>query len=204
MIFRKTVMPFGVSKTGKAGALIFCLLLAYTAWWAVWYRIPASPKRTVDLRQNQLQPARYISFCAGLASNPVGFPGHAYVNWSGEADTLPGPSGSIGYIPQKFNDQVVSVFTTVPGMLHQNALMYNQRNLDSLTVVVSPETYNHTLIVRDRWNTGSFKAGSHDCVSFVLYIAQEAGLVVPKDRCFYPQDQIKVLKELNRNQHFIK
>lgn len=197
-------MPFGVSKIGKAGALIFCFLLAYTAWWAVWYRIPTSPKLMVDLRRDRSQSARYISFCAGLASNPVGFPGHAYVNWSGEADTLPGPSSSIGYIPKKFNDQVFSVFTTVPGMLHQNALMYNQRNLDSVTAVVSPDTFNHTLIVRDRWDTANFKAGSHDCVSFVLYIAKEAGLVVPKGRCFYPQDQIKVLKELNQNQHFIK
>lgn len=201
MTFRK----FGtVSRVGKVGGLIFCFLVAYTAWWAVWYRIPPSPRLIVDLRQDRLQPARYISFCAGLASNPVGFPGHAYVNWSDKPDTLPGPSGSIGYIPQKFNDQILSVFTTVPGMLHQNALMYNQRNLDSVTVVVSPDAFNHTLIARNRWNTANFKAGSHDCVSFVLFIAKEAGIVVPRERCFYPQDQIKVLKELNCNQHFIK
>ncbi len=204
MILGKIAFAGRVTKVGKAGALIFSLLLAYTAWWAVWYRIPSSPSLTVDLRKDKTQSARYISFCAGLASNPVGFPGHAYVNWSEKADTLPPASGSVGYIPQKFNDQVVSVFTTVPGMLHQNALMYNQRNLDSVTAVVSPDTYNHTLLARDRWGTSSFKAGSHDCVSFVLYIAKETGLVVPEGRCFYPQDQIKVLKEMNCNQQFIK
>src|SRR5579862_7032030 len=57
-------------------------LLAYAAIWAVWYRIPVLAPETVDLRQWQTEKPYYVSFCAALASNPHGFPGHCYVVWS--------------------------------------------------------------------------------------------------------------------------
>ena len=56
-------------------------------WWAVAYRLPRSADKTIDRRSplsRRFGPACRLSFCAGLANNPHGFPGHAYVVWASQ------------------------------------------------------------------------------------------------------------------------
>jgi hypothetical protein len=174
-------------------------LVGYTCWWYVWYRLPGQPDKVTDLRSYPAQGAYYVTFCAGLADNPIGFPGHAYVVWSEKPHTDPLKADSVGYITQSYNDQFVSPILPVPGRLHRNAALYNQRNIENLTAVVDQKTYRKTLDARENWNTSNFKALQHDCLSFTTYIAQSAGLNIPKQRCLYPQDQIRQLKALNQS-----
>jgi hypothetical protein len=155
----------------------------------------------VDLRRRPSQSACYITFCAGLADNPLGFPGHAYVVWSNKSNADPLKTESVGYITQSYNDQFISPVMSVPGMLHYDAALYNQGNLETLTAIVDGETYKKTLAAREKWNTSEFKALQHDCLSFTTYIAKSAGLSIPEHRCFYPQDQLRQLKALNKSQH---
>jgi len=173
-------------------------VLLYALWWAVWYRIPAQPDQIVDLRLQPSQSACYITFCAGLADNPLGFPGHAYVVWRKKSDANSLQSESVGFITKCYNDQFISPVVSVPGMLHYDAAQYNQRNLESLTAIVDPQTYEKTLRAREKWNTTEFKAIQRDCLSFTTYIAQTAGLVIPEHRFLYPQDQLRQLKALNK------
>jgi hypothetical protein len=184
----------------RSGLTLMLLVLAYALWWAVWYRLPAQPDQVVDLRKQSFQDACYITFCAGLADNPIGFPGHAYVVWSKtpNADAL--KAESVGFITQSYNDQFISPVVSVPGMLHYDAAQYNQRNLESLTVIVDPQTYQKTLLAREKWNNTPFKAIERDCLSFSTYIAQTAGLIIPEHRRLYPQDQLRQLKTLNKAQ----
>jgi len=190
-----SIKPLRLTIISVAG--FFLAIVMYAAFWAAWYRIPAQPPKTVDLRMSPAQDARYLTFCAGLAGNPHGFPGHAYVVWSKVANADPMKADSIGFIPQRYNDQFISPFVTVPGMLHYHAALYNQRNLETLTVIVDPITYEKTIAERMIWEDTEFHAVTRDCVSFTTKIAQTAGLKVPQTRCLYPQDQIKQLKALN-------
>jgi len=175
----------------------FLAIGLYFGFWAAWYRIPAQPPKTIDLRKSPSQSPRYLTFCAGLAGNPHGFPGHAYVVWSKIPDADPLKADSIGFIPQQYNDQFISPFVTVRGMLHYHAALYNQRNLETFTVVVDPETYEKTIAARNKWENTDFHAVSRDCVSFTTAIAETAGVKVPQPRCMYPQDQIRQFKILN-------
>jgi hypothetical protein len=184
----------------KTALALVMAVLGYAIWWAVWYRLPAQPDKVVDLRKQPSQSACYITFCAGLADNPLGFPGHAYVVWREKAIADPIQTESVGFITKSYNDQFISPLVPVPGMLHYDAALYNQRNLESLTVIVDPQTYKKTLLARRQWNTTEFKAVQRDCLSFTTYIAQSAGLVIPEHRCLYPQDQVRQLKALNKTQ----
>jgi hypothetical protein len=181
-----------------AAALVLGLL-AYAGWWAHAYRQPAGPRATIDLRSSTSEKPYYLTFCAGLASNFHGFPGHAYVNWNDKPGVTTSAKNSIGYITRKYNDQFLAPFVAVPGSLHYDAQNYNQRNLDCLTAVVDVKTFNRTRAACATWDTSNFKAGTHDCVAFTTYIARTAGLVVPEGSSRYPQDHIKLLKTLNEN-----
>ncbi|MBS1990687.1 MAG: hypothetical protein JSS83_09235 [Cyanobacteria bacterium SZAS LIN-3] len=172
-------------------------IASYAAYWYAWYRISALPPKIVDLRKPPYHGTRYLTFCAGLAGNPHGFPGHAYVVWSKTNKEDPLQADSIGFIPKKYNDQFISPLVTVPGMLHYHAALYNQRNLESLTVIVDPETFDKTIAERNKWEDTDFHALTRDCLSFTTHIARTAGLKVPTNRCMYPQDQIRALKSLN-------
>ena len=187
-----------MKKSSKTALALIVTLAVYTLWWSFWYRLPAMPDQTVDMRTQLNQPAGYITFCAGLADNPIGFPGHAYVVWSELPKVDPLQAQSVGYISKLYNDQFISPFIAVPGMLHFDAARYNQRNLEQLTAIVDQNTYQKTLQARNEWKTEEFKALDRDCLSFCTYIAKAAGLNVPAHRCLYPQDQIKQLKELNK------
>lgn len=185
-----------ILATGMIVILVVCVL-GYAAWWAYEYRQPAGPHAVVDLRTVATEKAYYLTFCAGLASNFHGFPGHAYVNWSEKPGVTTSADESVGYITSKYNDQFVAPFMAVPGTLHYDAQMYNQRNLDCLTVIVDAKTYRRTRQERTTWDTSNFKAGTYDCVAFTNYIARKAGLIVPDGNSRYPQDHIKLLKKLN-------
>jgi hypothetical protein len=195
----------GILAIGVKTALTLVMaVLLYALWWAIWYRLPAQPDQVVDLRTLPSQGACYITFCAGLADNPLGFPGHAYVVWGKRSRSDQLQSESVGFITRCYNDQFISPLVPVPGMLHYNAALHNQRNLESLTVIVSPQTYQATLLAREKWNTKEFRAIERDCLSFTTYIAHTAGLVIPEHRCLYPQDQLKELKACNKSRLYTR
>jgi hypothetical protein len=172
-------------------------IAAYAAWWAVHYRVPPSPDCFVDLRHNASQPAFYVTFCASLATNPHGFPGHSYVVWSRTPNWHQENAEAFGFVPRYSRDQVASAFMNVPGLMVHGASEGNMVNLDTLTVIVDQERYEKTRKLRDDWNPSSFRAGLYDCVSFTDFIAAAAGLAVPIRRFSYPQDHLKQMKALN-------
>jgi hypothetical protein len=173
-------------------------IATYAAWWAVNYRVPPSPRGFVDLRRDSSTPAFYITFCASLATNPHGFPGHSYVVWSRTPSWNQQNADAIGFVPRYSRDQIASVFTYVPGLMVPGASEGNMANLDSLTVVVDKEKYEETLALREQWDATTFRAGLHDCVSFMDSIAEDVGLKVPSRKFSYPQDHLKQLKALNQ------
>jgi hypothetical protein len=171
----------------------------YALWWAVHYRMPPSPCALVDLRRDPSEAAFYITFCASLATNPHGFPGHSYVVWSRTPNWNNEDAEAFGFVPRYSRDQIASVFTYVPGLMVPGASEGNMANLDSLTVVVDSEKYDETLRMREQWDSNTFRAGLHDCVSFMDFIAQDTGLKVPIRRFSYPQDHLKQMKALNQS-----
>jgi hypothetical protein len=173
-------------------------LVVYMAWWAVWYRLPATACDVVDLRTTRLETPCYITFCASLASNPHGFPGHAYVVWRKDqtADIL--SAFATGYVPLNPGDQIRSLYACVPGLLVPKASQNNMRNLETLTVIVDPKTYERTRRLTSAWQATDFKAGSRDCVSFVDFIAKDIGLTTFRPGFEYPRDHIRRLQQLNR------
>ncbi len=173
-------------------------MLSYAAWWAVQYRLPPSPRCFIDLRKDCLQTPFYITFCASLATNPHGFPGHSYVVWSETPIWNNQNAEAFGFVPRYSKDQVTSVFRDVPGLLVHGASEGNLVNLDSLTVVVDKQKYYETRGLREKWDATVFRAGLHDCVSFLDFIAEDAGLAAPARRFSYPQDHLKQMKRLNQ------
>jgi hypothetical protein len=190
---------FIVLISGTALAVLSAIIV-YLAWWAVWYRLPAAACEIIDMRATQLETPCYITFCAGLASNPHGFPGHAYVVWRRErtADLL--NAQATGYVPLNPEDQIRSLYTSVPGLVVPKASHNNMRSLETLTVIVDPKTYERTLHLASQWESQGFKAGSRDCVSFVDFIASDIGLATFRPDFEYPRDHIRRLQLLNRTQ----
>jgi len=188
-------------------ALLFLCVTGYAGWWFVWYRIPRpAGLKLIDRREPGDNSApSYITFCASLANNPHGFPGHAYVVWSGES--LPSDwtqaarsdcLENAGYGPTSCGDQVRSVICNVPGVVDGHGLRNNLRNLNTLSVMVSQAQYERTRQLRAQWDTSCFRAGDRDCVAFVDYIAKDIGLVIPpRSILLFPQDHLAQLKALN-------
>lgn len=181
------------------------LLLGYLSWWAVAYRMPGAPDATVDLRQSSMQIPYYVTFCASLAGNPHGFPGHAYVVWSPvQKSDLPaleefGLAESAGYVPRRPIDQIASVCTEVPGSIVFACSKDNLRNLSRLTAIVDASAYERSRKLKELWDVKSFRAGAHDCVSFVDFLAADLGLKIPSRWFLFPQDHLAQLKILNKN-----
>ncbi|MBK9202920.1 MAG: hypothetical protein IPL73_10885 [Candidatus Obscuribacter sp.] len=69
-------------KVSAAMILPPVALLGYAAWWGVAYRLPRAQDKTIDMRSVTYGQPRQLVFCAGLANNPHGYPGHAYVIWA--------------------------------------------------------------------------------------------------------------------------
>jgi hypothetical protein len=176
-------------------------LVVYLAWWAIWYRLPASPCEVVDMRTTPLQDPYYITFCASLASNPHGFPGHAYVVWRRDRSANILSAEANGYVPLNPGDQIRSLYASVPGLVVPQASQNNMRNLETLTVIVDPKTYERTRRLANDWQSAGFKAGSRDCVAFVDFIAKDIGLATSRPSFEYPRDHIRRLQLLNRNRN---
>jgi hypothetical protein len=186
---------------------ILLCIAGYAGWWFVWYRVPRHDTvKLIDMRRpGDPSTARYITFCASLANNTHGFPGHAYVVWSGESlpsDWLTAARSdrleNAGYGPRNCGDQVKSVAFDVPGIIDAHGLRCNLRNLNTLTVIVNQKQYERTRELRARWDTSRFKAGDRDCVAFVDYIAKDIGLAIPpRSILFFPQDHLAQMQALN-------
>lgn len=191
---KRFVYLFGAGMLTVLSGLVF-----YLTWWAIWYRLPATDDEVIDMREAREDHACYITFCASLASNPHGFPGHAYVVWRTDpcADYLHGQAR--GYVPRYAGDQIRSLYTSVPGLLVEAASRDNMRNLETLTVIVDGKTYERTCRLASQWDANNFRAGDRDCVAFVDFVAKDIGLATFRPGFQYPRDHIRTLKSLNRN-----
>lgn len=192
------IAPKKLVKTVTCSIILGLVALAvYAAFWAVWYRIPAGPHKSIDLRAQKTEEPRYISFCASLAENPHGYPGHCYVVWTEgpPKDLLSAESAS--FMPAQFWDQLPALWTFVPGFIQPHSARGNLRNLDMLTVTVSKTMYEKSRVERARWDSKSFRVGHRDCVSFANNLALSIGLRTPAASYRYPQDYLRELKQLN-------
>lgn len=169
------------------------LLTAYLAAWAFNYRLPATPARVIDLRKLKSDRPKCVTLCASLASNPVGFPGHAYVIWSPTEKIDIENDLSMGFMPCYFKDQIPSLFKDVPGAVLEN-VKGNTRNLDQLTIIVSESDYEQSKLLAKEFSGSKFKTGERDCVSFVNFVAGRLGLKTSYHGFIFPQDYLKQLK----------
>ncbi len=186
-----------VSSVGIVMLTMLSALLIYMSWWAVWYRLP-SASEVIDMRPTRTESPFYITFCASLASNPHGFPGHAYVVWRTDPSTDILQAAAYGYVPLNPGDQIRSLYSSVPGLLVPRASQNNMRSLETLTVIVDSKTFERTRHLGETWNARDFKAGSRDCVSFIDFVAKDVGLATFRPNFEYPRDHIRRLKLLNR------
>jgi hypothetical protein len=173
------------------------VVIAYSIAWAVWYRVPATPAEIVDLRVDRSQKPYYISFCAALAANPHGFPGHCYIAWTDKPALNLLDQESAGYVPRFSKDQVPSLWRNVSGAVCRQAAIGNTRNLDVLTAIVNRTDYDRAKELCDSWDTKSFKVGRRDCVTFADCIARSINLRTPEREYKFPQDYVSDLKRLN-------
>lgn len=169
----------------------------YLISWSLIYSLPADSPLCLDLRESPKQKAYKVSLCASLADNPLGFPGHAYVLFSESEKINPEKDYALGYMPQKYWDQITSLFAQVPGVLLEN-VRGNSRNLDRITVLVSEKSFLELKRRARNWQSGSFQAGKHDCVSFASFVSTELGLKTPASTYIFPQDFLRELKDLNK------
>lgn len=187
---------FGLVKSIYASAV---MLIVYLGAWGVLYRIPCTPAQTIDMRISSSDRPYYVNICAGLASNPHGFPGHAYLGWPEKS-----PSENIelmetvGYCPKYAKDQIPSVFCYVPGVLVKSTgTAGNARNLDRLLVICSHDDYERTKAICKKWNPADFQCGKRDCVALVDTVASALKLRTPNRTNRFPQDYVRELKKLN-------
>ena len=176
---------------------IIGLFAAYAAIWGAWYRLPRGADEVIDMRKSQHDSPRYVVFCAALANNQLGFPGHAYVVWTADKNCDFKRADSIGFVPRYADVIVPSLYKFVPGIL-VSASRDNWRNLDKLTVIVDPTTFEKSRKLCDNWNQSDFQTGVRDCCAFTKLIAKDIGLKTPGKSYIYPQDYISRLKLLNR------
>jgi len=191
-------IPFAIVRAIAVTISIFVLLLAsYLTFWALSYRQPTGSPLIIDRRASLSDKPYYISSCAALADNPVGFPGHCYVVWTSDLHEDFNSAQSAGYVPSHRFDQLPSLWTHVPGMVAKNCVRGNLRNLYVLTVIVDRADYEKTQLTCDSWKTDQFQAGVRDCVAFANAIASELDLATPATAYKYPQDYLRELKNLN-------
>jgi hypothetical protein len=152
------------TKSGIFKALLLPLICAplfiafYALLWAGWYRLPTSQPVSMDLRKSPTETPYYIAFCAALAANPHGFPGHSYITFGKEDPAalvypsvanhicFPRESAieeweSVGFVPLNAQDQVPSLFRPVRGLMVDHAARKNTRGLAMFVAVVNQATY---------------------------------------------------------------
>lgn len=190
--------------------LILCsVLFSYALFWAGWYRLPAEPAQFVDLRKHFTATAAdgpirpfersgcYVIFCASLAENVHGFPGHCYVCWTTDPSVDLLKCESLAYMPAKFQDQIPSLVSKVDGVVIPQAARGNMRNLSKLVVTVDAETYERSKLAAKQWSPADFQVGVKDCVAFTDKVANAVGLRTPPHAFKFPQDYLRDLRALN-------
>jgi hypothetical protein len=188
--------------------LILCsVLFSYALFWAGWYRIPAEPPQFVDLREHTNvatslirpvdRPGHYVVFCASLAENVHGFPGHCYVCWTRDPNIDLLKCDSLAYMPARFEDQIPSLVSKVDGVVIPHAARGNMRNLSKLVVAVDPATFAQSKLVAKQWDPKDFQVGVKDCVAFTNSVANAVGLRTPKRAFKFPQDYLRELRTIN-------
>lgn len=183
-------MPHPLRTIVAAAKTSAILLVVYLLFWAVRYRMPFDSGGVIDMRADKNAVPYRVEIRASLASNPHGFPGHAYVVWQdGE---------NAGYVPARAQDQISSLFSRVPGCMQFDGDRSNRINLNKLSVIVDKQEYERTKALAHAWNTHDFKVGERDCVAFVNAIASELQLHRPKPYYKFPQDYVAELCLLNR------
>ena len=188
---------FGLFRITFLGSII---LILYLAAWGVIYRIPAAPDLIVDVRESRDIKPYYVSICAGLASNPHGFPGHAFIGWTDKSacekiETIP----TAGYCPKFAKDQGPSLVRSVTGiMLRCTGTAGNARNLNRLIVVCSQADYIRTQRICEEWSCSDFQVGKRDCVTLANEVTSALKLHTPPTAFKYPQDYVTALKKLNQ------
>ena len=177
---------------------MFAGLVVLMAAWAFYFRIPTDGDiELVDLRKSLTDKPYYVSFCAGLASNLHGFPGHGFVAWSESVFPDLNLTESAGYCPRFSRDQIASLFFEVPGIVVQKSAVGNLRNLDRLIVIVSKSDFDHTRTVCAQWDDRIFAVGKRDCVRFLNELALYLELNTPDPAYKFPQLYVRELKRLN-------
>lgn len=176
-------------------------LLFYLVVWGIVYRVPCSSAEELDLRSSGLYaPQYYIVFCASLASNSHGFPGHAFIAWcdNGRPDEFDAME-TTGYCPRFSKDQIPSLYTDVPGiMVCRKAGAGSCRNVDKLIVCVDKPAFEESRRLSQEWSCSKFRVGEVDCVAFANAVAKSIHLNTPCSDRKYPQDYIRELKACNR------
>jgi hypothetical protein len=189
---------------GYASLTIVGCLVAYAVSWGVWFRLPRGADEVVDLRRSEDEEDApsdapgYVIFCAALANNPHGFPGHAYVVWSADRVGDLKLADSMGFAPHCAEVILPSLFKPVRGVLDGKASRDNYRNLDKLIVIVDRPAFERSRKLCDTWNQGHFQTGVRDCCAFTRLIAKDIGLKTPDQSYIFPQNYISQLKLLNR------
>lgn len=180
-----------------AAILLVCVITTYAVVWSFWYSRPATPAKQIDLRVNKQERPYYLMFCASLADNPLGFPGHCYVVWTARPDQNLLTADSAAFMPAKYLDQVPSLWTHVRGIVYSKAAVGNMKNLDRLIIIVDSGRFQRAHNLALAWSPEQFQAGVRDCVSFTDYIARGIGLKTPACSYTYPQDYVRELKSMN-------
>lgn len=186
-------------KVSCLAVLPLIALVLYGIWWGVAYRLPRAADKIIDMRTVHGVPGKdllRLIFCAGLANNVHGFPGHAYVIWSRDKGAPPCEE-ALGYCPADYYGVIPSLYRPVQGVVNDSAAVGKDRNLEKLIVLVDQKTFDRTRRLADKWESKGFMTGSRDCCAFIDYIAKDAGLAVPGPRRLYPHDHIHMLKALN-------
>jgi hypothetical protein len=179
------------------GALIGLTL--YFGVWAVKYRLPPAPAALIDLRKSPVEEPYCVSFCASLADNPLGFPGHTYIVWSPSLAINLEKDHSLGFMPKHEKDQIRSLFAPVEGTVLDH-VSGNLRNLDRLTVIVSKDDYLKSLLIASTWTQDGFCVGKRDCAAFVHHVASALHLRTQNPSYLFPQEYLCQLKRLNQPQ----
>lgn len=190
---KRILVTLGCTSLTIVGSLV-----AYAVAWAVWYRLPRGAHEVVDLRGSNHDTPGYVIFCAALANNPHGFPGHAYVVWAADQDDDLLCGDSMGFAPHSTEVILPSLYKPVAGILDGKAAQDNCRNLDKLIVAVDRPTFERSRKLCNNWNQAHFQTGVRDCCTFTTLIAKEIGLKTPDKSYIFPQDYIRQLKVLNR------
>ncbi|HEY9713231.1 MAG TPA: hypothetical protein V6C72_07160 [Chroococcales cyanobacterium] len=181
----------------KAFAVCLSLLVVYAIGWGVWARLPGTPLEVIDMRADKNADAYSLTFCAELAANYLGFPGHAFVVCTPALGANLPPGDSVGFVPRYRRDQIRSLFAPVPGFLTHDGNVNADGNPDQLVVLVDREAYMRALALADSWDPSIFKVGEKDCVAMVDTMARSIGLKTPGRQYVFPQEYVHQLKRLN-------